>query len=119
MRVAPPQRTRVPSCPRELQGPARDAWHRTAPLLHHAGILTRLDLLGLEALCRCWGHWRQVMDHIEGGGDSPAWAEAATAWHSVVLEWMRDYYLTPRSRADAFTHDPLERARVVGTDKGA
>jgi P27 family predicted phage terminase small subunit len=108
MRVTPPKRGRVPSVPRGLTGYGRDAWHRVAPVLWRAGILTRLDLVALEGLCRCWGHWRACMDHMSAEPGTGPLEESAREWRKVTCDYMADFFLTPRSRVEAFDRDPLE-----------
>lgn len=116
MRVTPTKRTHAPRVPRGLTGYGREAWRRVTPLLWHAGILTRLDVIALEGLCRCWAHWRGCMDHLEQHPAGPL-EDAARQWHAVVRDYMRDFYLTPRSRAERFDRDPLDGVRITG--KGA
>jgi P27 family predicted phage terminase small subunit len=108
MRVGTTQRPRTPYVPRRLTGYGRECWHRIAPLLWRSGILSRVDLIGLEALCRCYGHWRELMDIIEGHAGTSPLEEAAAGWHTVIRAWLADFYLVPTSRAGAFTTDPLE-----------
>jgi P27 family predicted phage terminase small subunit len=99
-------------------------------MLHDAGILTPLDLIGLELLCRAWAMWREVADDLERTGHAYVAntkagplalahpnVRIAREWHALVRDYMREFFLTPRSRAEAYEHDPLDGARP--TSKGA
>ena len=112
-------RKRAPRVPHGLDGYARQAWVQLARVLTDANILTRLDSIALEAMCRCYGMWRTLLDRYEAQ-DRPAGLEAPLRdWHALLLDYMRDFFLTPKSRATAFTRDPLEGIGRPPTKKGA
>src|SRR5262245_60252914 len=46
--------SRIPPCPKVVQGEARKEWHRMARELHRIGLLTVVDRAALTAYCLLW-----------------------------------------------------------------
>jgi hypothetical protein len=52
--------------------------------------------------------WRTLVDQYEAQGRPAGFEGPLRDWHALVLDYLRDFYLTPRSRAEVFDRDPLE-----------
>jgi P27 family predicted phage terminase small subunit len=54
----------APSCPKHLQGPAREEWRKRVPELASLGLLTKLDTGALEMACVAYGEWREALAEL-------------------------------------------------------
>jgi P27 family predicted phage terminase small subunit len=126
-----PVSDKVPRPPARLKAEARQEWCRIAPLLHNAGLLTKLDTRALEGYCVNYGRWVEAEEEIRRTGmviRSPKGVpmlspfvrvarEAHQAWSKVILE----FGMTPSSRSRVTVTKPekkdpfqlfLERGRL-------
>jgi len=122
---------KVPRPPAYLLGAARKEWFSIAPLLHEAGLLTKLDTRALEGYCVNYGCWVEAEEEIRRTGAvirslkgvpmlSPfvrVAREAYQAWSKACLE----FGMTPSSRSRVSVTKPekpdafqlfLERGRL-------
>ena len=66
--IQPPRTDDVPEPPRGMPAQARKEWRRIAPLLYEIGLLTKIDLVALEAYCRVYARWLEAEKNIKKYG---------------------------------------------------
>ena len=95
--------TKAPPAPKHLDAHAREEWKRVVPGLVARGIITRLDLGGLEDLCVMRGVVRQIEEQrAERGGMIDA--KLFGVQHRAMQ--------TARQLASEFGLSPTSRARI-------
>lgn len=103
----PTRVSRLPICPRHLQGDSRREWHRVTRWLDGMHLLTVVDTSAVEAYCVAWKLMRLAEDDVDKygttipSGDSrkanPATAQARAAL-AECRHWMAEFGLTPVAR---------------------
>jgi P27 family predicted phage terminase small subunit len=109
---------KVPRPPDYLTGEARREWFRVAPLLHEAGLLSKLDTTALAGYCINYARWREADEEIRRHGlvirHPKGWPmvspfvriarEAYQAWTKALIE----FGMTPKAalRIDRVNFDP-------------
>lgn len=56
-----------PACPRWLSKEAKSEWRYVAPLLHEAGLLTKVDRMTLAAYCEAVSMFRRTTEMLDDG----------------------------------------------------
>jgi len=88
---------------------AKAEWERVAPLLARTKVLTKSDLVALEAYCKCWSRYREAeeqMDRINttffktpsGYVQQLPQVSIAQKYLKLCKEFMCEFGLTPSSR---------------------
>lgn len=75
--------------PKNLEGEARKFWHRNAPILERAGLLTDADRDSFTLLCTCWAK-------LQDGAITDPMRFVALA--KQVQNLMKAFGLTPEAR---------------------
>jgi P27 family predicted phage terminase small subunit len=58
----------IPTPPEFLSPEAVEEWHRLAPALHQAGLLTLVDRAMFACFCQSVGRWRQAEEALAAAG---------------------------------------------------
>lgn len=113
----------LPEPPEFVQGAALQEWHRIAPLLHGAGLLTALDGAALGAGCQSYGIFVEATANIRKSGTviksiqgQPMMSPYLKVANIALQQWTRmlaEFGMTPSSRsrvtvAAAPQDDPFE-----------
>jgi P27 family predicted phage terminase small subunit len=53
-----------PTCPAHMSKGAKSAWRKLSPVLHEAGLLTKLDGMALETLCETYSKWLDANEKL-------------------------------------------------------
>jgi P27 family predicted phage terminase small subunit len=88
---------------------ACEEWERVAPMLAQMKILTKTDVVGLEAYCKCWSRYREAeeqMDQINttffktpsGYVQQLPQVAIAQKYLKLCKDFMIEFGLTPSSR---------------------
>ena len=85
--------------PKDLPPDALKAWEYLSRELLGLRVLTGLDAIGLEMLCRAYSSWRDLQRASEKDTADLGLQRAATAKMTAVRALLREYGLTPSSRA--------------------
>lgn len=98
--------TKAPPAPRHLDGHAQAEWRRVMPGLCARGIITRLDLGGLEDLCTMRGIVRRIEEErIERGGTiDPKQFGVQHRAMQAARQLASEFGLSPTSRARLGAH---------------
>ena len=98
-----------PRAPRHMSDGAKEGWRKLAPMLHEAGLLSKVDELALEACCEAYGRWRQAQDQVREFGpliktpsgipiQSP-YLQIANKAFEQMTRMLTEFGLTPSSRS--------------------
>jgi len=100
--------TEPPKAPSYMQEMAKRAWRRMASILVEMQVLTKADLVALEAYCVLYAHWRDAETHLKqsmmvtGSNGQPMLSPYHRASRDCLKEmraWMLEFGLTPSSRS--------------------
>ncbi len=104
----PRPKPRIPECPKDLDGDARDEWIRITPLLLKMGVITLVDRAALTAYCVMWARWRDAERILKAEGRTLKSPTGYPVQHpelaiaNAALENMRkfivEFGMTPSSR---------------------
>ena len=99
---------KMPRCPSHLNGEARKTWSRVGRALIDTGVLTGVDLQGLEAYCVVYARWQDVETQLKLYGvmlsqdgrlfPSP-YLKIAEDCLKQMRAWMTEFGITPSSRS--------------------
>ena len=99
---------KMPPCPSHLNGEARKTWSRLGRALIDMGVLTGVDLQGLEAYCVVYARWQDVETQLKTYGvmlsqdgrlfPSP-YLKIAEDCLKQMRAWMTEFGITPSSRS--------------------
>lgn len=111
----------LPDPPEHLTKRAVEEWHRVAPQLYKARILTAADLVALSAYCQAYADWVRARDEIELQGfvittekgniiQSP-WVGIANRAMDRFMKVAAEFGMTPssRTRVSAPSNDPKKK----------
>ena len=110
----------VPACPEHLGDEAKAEWNRITSQLEVLGLLTHVDRAAISAYCLAWGRWVAAEREITKSGEvlkSPEsgnlyrspWLDVANRAMAQMLETLREFGMTPSSRAKVHG-SPQEKA---------
>jgi P27 family predicted phage terminase small subunit len=101
-----PARTeQVPEPPEGLPGDAREVWLYLAPRLHCTGLLSEVDTIAFEVLCRTVARWRAIERQIDEAGPVMAGSPYLKAVAEAAAAVLR--------AGAAFGLDPAARVRLA------
>jgi len=99
----------VPEPPDYLTAPAQKEWRRISKELYTLGILTNIDVTGLEGYCSCYALWLDAQANIKKHGvliKSPQGFPMQSPYLSIsnramveMRKWLIEFGMTPSSRA--------------------
>jgi P27 family predicted phage terminase small subunit len=98
----------LPQPPGFLQGVALEEWHRIAPLLHGAGLLTALDAEALAVGCQSYANFVEATEKIRERGTvvvyegRPMPNPYLRVMNAALQQWTRmliEFGMTPSSRS--------------------
>ena len=107
--------TEAPKAPSYLPEMAKRAWRRTAATLVGMAVLTEADLVGLEAYCTLYAHWRKAERQLKGSltitGTSGVimispYQKISRECLKEMKAWMQEFGLTPSSRSSIQVDKP-------------
>ena len=103
---------KMPPCPSHLNGEARKTWSKVGRALIDMGVLTGVDLQGLEAYCVVYARWQEAEKKLADSGQLIVWGgkDGLTQGPSPYLRiaedslkqmraWMNEFGITPSSRS--------------------
>lgn len=95
-------------CPGDMPVDGRREWDRIYPELDRLGLLTTLDLSGVEGLCRAYARSRQAERELadvpltvttdKGYVMAHPLLAVAKTWWAEYRRWCAEYGLTPSAR---------------------
>ncbi len=100
-----------PKCPSHLKGVAKYMWERTTAELTGMGVLTQVDLRGVEIYCSLYARWRAAEDYLAkhgyytyGGKEGDVMVASPAVKISLdcsvqMKSWMGEFGVTPASRS--------------------
>lgn len=115
----PKPKVKIPECPAEIQGEAREEWDRITKELEVLGLIGDVDRAGIAAYCYCWEQWLQAINGIRKSGliyyhgrkydEDGKVTNAGYPMHNPLLSianksmkemraWMDEFGMTPSSR---------------------
>jgi P27 family predicted phage terminase small subunit len=108
-RDEPKLKPELPEPPEILQSVALAEWHRMAPLLHGAGLLTAIDGSALAAYCQSYATWVEAHEKIRERGTvvvsskgQPMLSPYLKVANIAMQQWTRmlvEFGMTPSSRS--------------------
>lgn len=121
--------TTLPRCPAHIQGVAQKTWRRVGKLLVEMGVLTAVDLDGLEAYCVIVARWQYAEAHLAEtnglmtlGGltglvvvTSP-YLRIADDCLKQIRGWMSELGITPASRVKVDNVKPTDPEKEAMDD---
>ena len=104
--------------PSHLTGPAKKEWNRMAVKLHPLGLLTEIDVPGLELYCETYARWLDAKDKVTEKGtilvttggnliQNPYLAVVNKAQDQMV-KILAEFGMTPSSRTRVSAAKPDE-----------
>jgi P27 family predicted phage terminase small subunit len=103
-----------------LNAAALDEWHRITALLHHLGLLCRLDTAALAIYCQAFARWQKAETEIASTSEvvkSPSgfpivnpWLAVAAAAAKQVDGKLTEFGLSPSARGRLFAAAPPKKA---------
>jgi P27 family predicted phage terminase small subunit len=130
----PRLQSRIPSCPKHLQGEARREWNRSAGLLRRLGVITELDRAVLAAYCTAYADYVEAVEHLnktgavkrskKGGEYQNLWVPIKKRSMDQMVKFGSELGLTPSSRSrvqvgDLDTSEEKEKRLFPHGNKGA
>lgn len=116
----PKPATKIPPCPKHLQGEARAEWRRMSRELHRLGLLTVIDRAALAVYCQLWARWVKAETTVARLGEVVKAPESDYPMQNpylsianVALKQMKSYLvefgMTPAARTRLVVPEPAER----------
>lgn len=97
----------APDCPAWIKGEGRKEWNRVCSELSMLKVLTLPDRAALEAYCKIYDKWRQVLRQVaregivlaseHGSYENPA-SKIASRCEDQIHKYLCQFGLTPASR---------------------
>jgi P27 family predicted phage terminase small subunit len=117
---------KVPRAPSSLNKVAQKEWRRIVGELYTIGLLTEIDIAGLQAYCSCYAQWQDAQSNIQQHGvlmKSPTGFPMQSPYLAIsnramveMRKWLQEFGMTPSSRARVSAKpvkkdDPVEAFR--------